>query len=213
MVKAKAVFGKTTVRNTIHNAIANAKAETLHALGTKPTLIGEFGIPFDLGEKLAFKTDDFSDQEACLDRSFRAMESNLVSYTLWNYASDNDNAHGDQWNGEDFSIFSKSQRKNKADLNSGGRALASAIRPYPYKVAGEPVEYFFDRENNQFYLKFITDKSIAAPTEIFLPEFHFNRGYDVFHSPGKLAFDKEGDLLFFNPDGEGVQVLVVRGNR
>ncbi len=211
VAKAKPVFGKTAVRKIHHDAIAGSKAETRRALGMKPTLVGEFGIPFDMGEKEAYQSGNFSDQEACLDRSFRAMESNLVSYTLWNYAADNDNAHGDQWNGEDFSVFSKSQQKDPTNLNSGGRALASVIRAYPYKVAGEPLVYFFDREDREFYLRFTADPSITAPTEIFLPEFHFSKGFDVLHSKGKLTFDQGNDLLLFYAEGKGETTIVIKG--
>jgi len=77
------------------------KTETQASLGDRPTLIGEFGIPFDF-DNGAFQSGDFSDQAAALDRSVNAMEANMLSYTLWNYSPDNDNLRGDQWNGEDF---------------------------------------------------------------------------------------------------------------
>jgi hypothetical protein len=210
VIKGKPVFGRHAIREAFHDNMAHHKEETARSLGNNPTLIGEFGIPFDMGEKKAFSTGDFADQEACLDRSFRAMESNQLSYTLWNYTADNENKHGDQWNGEDLSIFSRSQQKNKDDINSGGRALAAAIRPYPYKVAGEPLEYFFNVEKKEFYLKFKRNKSIDAPTEIFLPSFHFGNGFQVYSTPGKLAFDKNQSLLLFYPDTEGDQQIVVK---
>jgi hypothetical protein len=211
VVEVKPVFGKSAVRRAFHDNMAHKKDETLHALGNQPTLVGEFGIPFDLNNKGAYQTGDFSKQELVLDRSFQAMESNRLSYTLWNYCMDNDNASGDQWNGEDLSIFSVSQQKNVADLNSGGRALSAAIRPYPYKVAGEPLEYFFDRTSNEFYFKFKRDKSITLPTEIFIPEFHFGNGFEVLSSAGRLKFDKESELLLFYPAGDGEQIVVVKG--
>ena len=213
VAKRKPVFGKTAIRNNLRNVVARRKEETIYSLGKKPTLIGEFGIPFDLVNSRAYMTGDFSDQEACLDRSFQSIESNLLSYTLWNYTSDNNNLHGDQWNGEDLSIFSKSQQTNPADINSGGRALKAAIRPYPYKIAGEPILYFFNMEAKEFYLKFKADKAISAPTEIFVPEFHYGKGFIVTHSPGKLAFDKESELLLFYPEGEGEQVVVITSKK
>ena len=207
--KGKPVFGKMAIRKIFHRTMTSIKDETIWAFGKKPTLIGEFGIPIDLNEKEAYKTGDFADQEACLDRSFRAMESNRLSYILWNYTSDNENLHGDQWNGEDLSIFSKSQRKRVDDINSGGRALKAAVRPYPYKVAGEPIEYFFDMESKEFYLKFKADQSINAPTEIFIPRLHFGNGFEVLSSQGKLSFDKVNDLLLFYPAQEGEQTIVI----
>ncbi len=213
VVKGKPVFGRHAIRKAFHDNMANHKEETARSLGNNPTLIGEFGIPFDMGEKRAFRTGDFADQEACLDRSFRAMESNQLSYTLWNYTADNDNKHGDQWNGEDLSIFSRSQQKNKDDINSGGRALAAAIRPYPYKVAGEPLEYFFNVDKKEFYLKFKRNKSITAPTEVFLPAFHFGNGFQLHSTPGKLEFDKNQSLLLFYPSSDAEQQLVIKAKK
>ncbi len=207
--KGKPVFGKSNIRKTFQANMANRKDETTSTLGSHPTLIGEFGIPFDLAEKKSYQTNDFTDQVAVLDRSFRAMEVNQLSYTLWNYTADNDNKHGDQWNGEDLSVFSKSQRKNKDDINSGGRALEAAIRPYPYKIAGEPIDYFFNVNDKEFYLKFKVNKKINAPTEIFLPSFHYQKGFEVQHTIGKLSFDKKNSLLLFVPDSEGEQRIRV----
>ncbi|MFM7430636.1 MAG: cellulase family glycosylhydrolase, partial [Flammeovirgaceae bacterium] len=211
--KAKPVFGKKAIRETFHENMKGVKESTAQNIGKQPTLIGEFGIPFDLNEKQSYKNNDFNDQEDCLDRSFQAMESNRLNYTLWNYTADNNNEHGDNWNGEDLSIFSLSQQKNKSGVNAGGRALAAAIRPYPYKVAGEPLEYFFNKDSKEFYLKFNVEKSINAPTEIFLPDFHFGKGFEVKHTNGKLLFDKKNSLLLFYPDAEGEQRVLVVGIR
>jgi len=213
VMKAKGAFGKRGVRKTFHDNIAHKIKETEFAFGEKPSLIGEFGIPFDLHEKEAYKTGDYSTHEIVLDRSFQAMESNLMSYTLWNYTSDNDNKRGDQWNGEDLSIFSISQQKDKSDINSGGRALAAAIRPYPYKIAGKPIEYSFNMGDREFYLKFNSDKTINAPTEIFVPDFHFGKGFEVWSPKGQLAYDKQNEVLLFVADTEGEQVIIVRAKR
>ena len=209
--KAKPVFGKKAIREAFHENMESTKESTAQNMGKQPTLIGEFGVPLDLNEKQAYKKNDFNDQEDCLDRSFQAMESNRLNYTLWNYTADNNNEHGDNWNGEDLSIFSLSQQKNKSDVNAGGRALAAAIRPYPYKVAGEPLEYFFNKDKKEFYLKFNAEKSIHAPTEIFLPDYHFGKGFEVKHTNGKLLFDKKNSLLLFYPESEGEQRVLVVG--
>ncbi|MFM8914297.1 MAG: cellulase family glycosylhydrolase, partial [Flammeovirgaceae bacterium] len=150
----KPVFGKTAVRKAFHEHMNSLKQATARTIGKQPTLVGEFGIPFDMGSKKSYSTNNFDDQEASLDRSMRPMKSNQLSYTLWNYTADNSNQHGDNWNGEDLSIFSKSQQKNKSGINAGGRALKAAIRPYPYKVAGEPIEYSFNMEAGEFYLRY-----------------------------------------------------------
>jgi hypothetical protein len=96
-----------------------------------PTIIGECGIPFDLDAKRAYRTGDFSRQARAFDAAMRALEANLASFTVWNYTPDNTNAHGDGWNDEDFSIFSRDQMRGTGDLDDGGRALQAVVRPYP----------------------------------------------------------------------------------
>lgn len=39
-----------------------------------------------------------------------ALDKNLLSFTLWNYAANNTNARGDGWNDEDLSLFSRDQQ-------------------------------------------------------------------------------------------------------
>ena len=67
--------------------------------------------------------------------------------SLWNYNPENDDIHGDFWNAENFSWFSKQRaRKPSASLaqtdvtlDKGARMLESVVRPYPAKVAGIPL--------------------------------------------------------------------------
>lgn len=204
----KFILGKKAIRETFHDQLNDIKTITKNSIGDQPTLIGEFGIPFDLDEKKSFSSGDFTKQSQVLDRSFRAMESNMLSYTLWNYTPDNTNERGDKWNGEDLSIFSTSQIKTK-DINAGGRALNAAIRPYPFKVSGKPISYFYNMESAEFYLKYNSDIYITAPTEIFLPEYHYSSGFLVNHSPGKILYDKKNSLLLFYPLNSGQQELLI----
>jgi hypothetical protein len=204
------IFGKKNIREYFNRHLGKLKKETETTIGTQPTLIGEFGIPFDLNNMKAFSSGDFSDQENAIDRSFNAMEANMLNYTLWNYSPDNDNVHGDQWNGEDLSVFSTSQQKDTMDINSGGRALPAVIRAYPYKVSGTPIQFFFDKNKTEFYLKFIHDVSLKSPSEIFIPEYHYGKGYEVLFTNGKVAYDSTQRLLLYFPSGEGEHTLVVR---
>jgi hypothetical protein len=208
--KAAPIFGKKVIREYLQGYLGQLKNETKTSIGDHPTLIGEFGIPFDLDDRIGFTTGDFSEHEDALNRSLMAMESNLLNYTLWNYTPDNDNDHGDQWNGEDLSVFSLSQQKNRSDLNSGGRALATVIRPYPYKISGRPLLSFFNPDKVEYVLKFSNDTSMAAPTEIFVPRYHFEKGFEVFVTKGKLAFDRDRDLLLYFPEGSGDHEVVLK---
>ena len=83
-----------------------------------------------------------------------ALEDTLGSTTLWNYTPDNNNAHGDNWNDEDLSLFSRDQQDDLSDINSGGRALAAVVRPYARSTAGIPHEMTFDMQSRAFEFAF-----------------------------------------------------------
>jgi hypothetical protein len=121
-----------------------------------------------------------------MDRTLRALDDALLSGTLWNYTADNCNARGDLWNGEDLSIFSRDQQRDPQDLHSGGRALEAVVRPYARAVAGEPLRMSFDRPRRVFEFVFRHDPSVSAPTEIFVPDYQYPRGYRVTVSDGSF---------------------------
>lgn len=183
----------------IHRSFCAQLADLKHEgeMAGIPVLLGEFGIPFDLGEKEAYRTGDFSAQIRALDRSFRAVEDNLLSCTLWNYTADNTNVRGDGWNGEDFSIFSRDQQDDPTDINSGGRALQAAVRPYPRAVAGEPLRMAFDLKRRVFQFEFRHDPQVTAPTEIFVPALQYPQGYRVEVSDGTFEQDRVRQRLIY----------------
>jgi hypothetical protein len=163
---AKFVLGRKRVRQSFVEQIARLKDESSELLGGVPTLVGEFGIPFDLQDGRAYRTGDFSQQVQAMDDTFQALEANLLSGTLWNYTADNDNRWGDQWNDEDLSVFSRDQQTDADDINSGGRALETAVRPYAGKVAGEPLEMNFEPKRT---LPFATTQPSRRPPRSMCP--------------------------------------------
>ena len=192
---AKLIFGHKRVRQSFVEQVARLKAESSALLGDVPTLIGEFGIPFDLQGGRAYRSGDFSQQVQAMDNSFQALEANLLSGTLWNYTADNDNRWGDQWNGEDLSLFSRDQQADPEDINSGGRALEAAVRPYARKVAGEPLEMAFELKRRIFHFAFRHDPYVQAPTEIFVPNLQYPGDYRVEVSDGETRIDREAQTL------------------
>jgi hypothetical protein len=185
--RAKLVFTPWRIRRSFAAQLELLRAESREHLGNAPTLIGEFGIPFDIHGGRAFRTGDFRVQEKALDRTFRALDDTLLSGTLWNYTADNTNAHGDQWNGEDLSIWSRDQQCDPADPDSGGRGLGGCVRPYARAIAGEPLRMSFDRRRRVFELEFRHDPGVGAPTEVFLPALHYPHGAEVQVSDGSFA--------------------------
>jgi len=50
--------------------------------------MSEIGIPFDMGNKIAFENGDYSDQYFAMDANHYALEGAGLNYTLWNYCPD-----------------------------------------------------------------------------------------------------------------------------
>jgi hypothetical protein len=117
-------LGETAIRNCFRDQHAAMRQEGLDNLGNHPCIMTEFGIPYDMDDKHAYKTGDYTSQSSAMDANHFAVEaSGLEGYTLWLYMAQvctllpcksskrltrlqNDHERGDQWNGEDLSIFS-----------------------------------------------------------------------------------------------------------
>jgi hypothetical protein len=194
----KLVIGPGRIRTSFAKQLATYKQQASQFLGGAPVLIGEFGIPFDLQHKKAYRTGDFGKQIRAMNRSLRALEDTLLSGTLWNYTADNTNVHGDQWNGEDLSIFSRDQQTDPEDIHSGGRALPAVIRPYARAVAGEPLRMAFDPDRKVFTFVFRHDAAVTEPTELFVPNYQYPRGYAVEVSDGTVEIDREQQVLRYH---------------
>jgi hypothetical protein len=162
-----------------------------------PVLLGEFGLNYDLDGGLSYESGDFSDQIHALDGYYCAIEANLLSSTQWNYTADNSNAHGDQWNGEDLSIWSRDQQTNPQDIHSGGRALSAIVRPYASATAGEPLQMFYDRGSRTFSFRFRHDPSVSTATEIFIPDYPYPQGVVVEVSDGTYELPPLPGLLSY----------------
>jgi len=128
-----------------------------------PSFLGEFGLPFDMNNRKAFKTGDYSQHEKALSIYYNGLDENLLGSTIWNYTADNTNAEGDRWNGEDLSIFSEKKP----------RAMGGWLRPYPMATAGIPIMFSWDRKNTSFVYRFRANPNIESPTEIFIPSVCF----------------------------------------
>jgi hypothetical protein len=128
-------------------------------MGNMPCLLGEFGLPFDMNGKRAFKTGDYRLHEEALSLYYDAIDANLLHGTIWNYTADNTRQRGDGWNDEDLSIYSEGQ----------GRAMQGWLRPYPMATAGMPLVIGWDRKKSCFRYRYRADPGIKAPTEVFIP--------------------------------------------
>ena len=156
---AKPLFGRNQVLGFFRQALAEEIAWNREHMGDMPCLLGEFGLPFDLNGRRAYKTGNYSIHEEALSMYYDAIDANLLHAALWNYTADNTRKTGDNWNDEDLSIFSEGKE----------RAAAGWKRPYPIATAGIPLAFAWDRKKKIFTYRFRADGTIKAPTEIFLP--------------------------------------------
>jgi hypothetical protein len=199
----QSVEGADAVAQSFVDQLARQKQPNL------PTLMGEFGIPFDLDEKSAYRSGDFSTHDYALDLYYDAMDANLLNCTIWNYTADNINERGDLWNDEDLSIFSRDQQDKDwhEDIHAGGRGLNGIVRPYARKIAGEPLKMGFDLATRTFVLEFQPDPQVTAPTEIFVPDFQYPNGYRVEVSDGTYHMDTNTMTLTVYPGQQAVHTL------
>ncbi|ODO09259.1 hypothetical protein I350_02859 [Cryptococcus amylolentus CBS 6273] len=106
--------GEANIRKMMQGELSVLREDTVEVLGKYPTLIGEIGIPYDMDDKQAYGyvnggrgEGDFSSQQKAMDCSMNACDGpNNFNYTIWNYVPDNVHEWGDNWNGEDLSLWS-----------------------------------------------------------------------------------------------------------
>jgi len=192
--KNRLLFGPRRIAKSFTRQLKRPKDHARTQMGDVPTLIGEVGIAYDLDEKKAYDSGDFSAQIKAFDRTIRALEENLHHFTLWNYAADNRNDRGDKWNDEDLSIFSRDQQDNPVDIHSGGRALEALVRPYPMATAGEPLKIKFDVKGKVFDFMFQSDPAIEKPTLIYIPNYQYPDGFSVDVSGGSYRINRDSQI-------------------
>ncbi|MDR1239893.1 MAG: cellulase family glycosylhydrolase [Treponema sp.] len=202
---AKILLGRNRVLAYFRQALAKGVAWTREQMGNMPCLLGEFGLPFDLNGRRAYKTGDYSIHEEALSMYYDAVDANFLHSTLWNYTADNTPEAGDGWNDEDLSIFSAGKE----------RAAAGWKRPYPMAVAGDLVSFRWDRKQGLFTCRFRADPVIEAPTEIFLPGFGADPEITVSGDPAGISWEYRQDIqrLYLRHRGREEEVeLRVRVN-
>jgi hypothetical protein len=81
-------LGETAIRNCLRDQLSAIKKEGEDYMGNHPCVLTEFGIPFDMDDKYAYKTGDYSSQSGAMDANHFAVEGScMAGYTLWGYMS------------------------------------------------------------------------------------------------------------------------------
>ncbi len=199
----KTLSGVQEIAEEFTKQLGGLQAISRDQMGNPPMLLGEFGIPYDINDHAAYKTGDYSVPEIALDANYRALEALLLNSTQWNYTADHSHAHGDQWNYEDLSVFSRDDQKDPADPDSGGRAVRAFCRPYVRHAAGRPTRMAFDPATGVFELEIESDAKVTAPTLVYVPRLHYPKGADISVSSGTASYDPATQILTWSGHNTG----------
>jgi len=207
------VLGRKALRSYFREALERVVRRGRERMGGIPSLLGEFGLPFDLDGGRAYRTGDFRKHEEALAAYHDALDAAGLSSTIWNYTADNTNERGDGWNGEDLSIYSSDQARlplpaGADPREAGGRAIRGFCRPYPRATAGDPQSFRFDARTGDLEYRFLPDPAVAAPTELYLPPVQYPEGCRVEAEGGTFEPDLPGRVLKVRPHPGSAEVTV-----
>jgi aryl-phospho-beta-D-glucosidase BglC (GH1 family) len=197
-IEEKILFGRRAIKKAFNRQMSTLKTMAAKYSAGSPTIIGEFGLPYDINQKRAYRTFKEKPEKAwtthtkALTWYYDAIDTNLLNSCQWNYNPDNCNEWGDLWNLEDFSIFSRDQQTVdwREDINSGGRAIPGFCRPHIIS-AGIPLKMEYNMKKGTFLFEFDGDMSIKAPTILYVPKIQYPNGFDITVSEGDIKKDEE----------------------
>jgi hypothetical protein len=79
-------IGESAIRNCFAHQLTAIREEGTDKMGIHPCLFSEIGIPYDMDDKYAYKTGNYSSQIAALDANHFALEQSHASgFALWCY--------------------------------------------------------------------------------------------------------------------------------
>ncbi|MDB4965796.1 MAG: hypothetical protein JWN44_1485 [Myxococcales bacterium] len=86
--------------------------------------------------------------------------------------------------------------------------IDALVRPFPERVAGNPISYAFDAATATFTFQYTADQSSPLPTEIVVPDRAYPNGYTV--DCGGCRYEKRSNALVLDtpPPGSPASVIV-----
>lgn len=185
--------------------------------GGAPTLIGEFGIPYDLSEGEAYarwaageREGVWDQHEAALSLMYDAMDALSLHSTQWNYTASNRNdlRIGDGWNQEDLSIFSRDQQDGAHD---GGRAVAGFSRPYVRRAQGRLSSMRFERKTRRFTAEIQAHAAMGGVADIYVPHVQYPGGFVVRCEgvPAEVHIDAAGQRVTIRATTSGAMRIEI----
>lgn len=209
----KPVYGREAVQSSYEEQVRRYVTQSETELDGAPTFLGEFGIPFNIDDSMAYRTGDFSSHIEILNRYYNALDASLVHATLWDYNPDNTNNGGDDWNECDFSVFSVDQvstaPESYAELDRGGRAVEGFCRPRLVTTPGHPIKQRFDMQTRSFSLTVDIEAGAPHPTIVYVPRLQYPQGFTTTMTSGDSGWDATTQQLTWANHAEGHQTISV----
>jgi hypothetical protein len=81
-------IGENAIRNCFAHQLKAIREEGTEYMGVHPCIFTEIGIPYDMDDKYAYKTGNYSSQIAALDANHFALEESQANgFALWTYVT------------------------------------------------------------------------------------------------------------------------------
>lgn len=82
-------IGETAIRNCLRDQLRFLREESFENMGDHPLVLTEIGIPYDMDDKAAYESGDYSSQTSAMDANHFALEgSGTNGYTIWVYSAE-----------------------------------------------------------------------------------------------------------------------------
>jgi len=79
-------LGEGAIRNCFRDQLSAIRKEGQDYMGVHPCIFTEIGIPYDMDDKYAYKTGDYTSQALAMDANHFALEGcGANGFTLWVY--------------------------------------------------------------------------------------------------------------------------------
>ena len=129
-----------------------------------------------------------------------AADEHLMGWTYWAYKRWNDPTTADTAQG----LFT-----DDADLSTVKQdKLRQLVRTYPQAIAGTPTSYSYDPDSGLFRFTYVPDRTIKAPTQVFVSPLTSPKGYDV--TASGATYSKKGSIVLVRATSGGPVTLVIK---
>lgn len=78
-------IGEHAIRNCLRDTLKAITKEGLDNMGIHPCVFSEIGIPYDMDDRHAYKTGDYTSQILAMDANHFALEGSKSNFALWTY--------------------------------------------------------------------------------------------------------------------------------